>query len=277
MQNISTKGSICLIREPNSENFLSSFPLCFALIKRRTNGVYAVLAMHFAEDLPNLGWTDVIEFVPEIRTDGISRIFEIAKCGCTVFFDSARAIAMKIGLHKLCWLLKTLEDAGVFVVISADDEKICSQLYSISETCIEIIDESKPVCTDKNTFIVNVSRRRKGVIEQKMEIASVGEDYAMNSRPYEKQTITTIEGLEKHAAATHFESLPFDVGLKLNEKEREAKNSVQLPYTTMQKENGLLELNMSIRKKVRAGGQIVYTPEKEDDFDEDDPDEDLTI
>ena len=40
---------------------------------------------------------------------------------------------------------------------------------------------------------------------------------------------------------------------------------------------GLVGLNISSGKKVRAGGQIIYTPEEEDDFDDSDPDDDLTI
>jgi hypothetical protein len=39
----------------------------------------------------------------------------------------------------------------------------------------------------------------------------------------------------------------------------------------------LVGLNIASGKKVRAGGQIIYTPEKEDDFDESDPDDDLMI
>lgn len=31
------------------------------------------------------------------------------------------------------------------------------------------------------------------------------------------------------------------------------------------------------KKKVRAGGRIIYTPDEADDFDESDPDDDLEI
>lgn len=30
-------------------------------------------------------------------------------------------------------------------------------------------------------------------------------------------------------------------------------------------------------RKVRVGGQIIYTPDKEDDFDDSDPDDDLNL
>jgi hypothetical protein len=36
-------------------------------------------------------------------------------------------------------------------------------------------------------------------------------------------------------------------------------------------------LNITAGKKVRAGGQIIYSPDEADDLDDSDPDEDLMI
>lgn len=49
--------------------------------------------------------------------------------------------------------------------------------------------------------------------------------------------------------------------LSLTDEQRRAKNELLLPHTRVQGE----------------GGQILYTPDREDDWDEDDPDDDLDI
>ncbi|KAI6243069.1 Elongator complex protein 5 [Aphelenchoides fujianensis] len=83
----------------------------------------------------------------------------------------------------------------------------------------------------------------------------------------------------------------FDMGLNLSAEERRAKRATQLPYTQAQNEEGecslllnrtclsagLVALNIAAGRKVRAGGQIIYTPDRDDDLDDSDPDEDLMI
>lgn len=99
----------------------------------------------------------------------------------------------------------------------------------------------------------------------------------------------------------------FDIGLKLKDSERlgsifflrwliinfrAAKQSLQLPYTRMQNEQGLfcfyflycsfmalgmVDIRMSSNKKVRVGGQVIYTPDDGDDLDDSDPDDDLNL
>ncbi len=69
----------------------------------------------------------------------------------------------------------------------------------------------------------------------------------------------------------------FDMGLTLSASERLAKNSIKLPYTAAQSEEGLVGMNASGSKKMKAGGQIIYLPDDADDFDDSDPDDDLMI
>uniref|UniRef100_A0A1I7ZT46 Elongator complex protein 5 n=1 Tax=Steinernema glaseri TaxID=37863 RepID=A0A1I7ZT46_9BILA len=72
-------------------------------------------------------------------------------------------------------------------------------------------------------------------------------------------------------------SVSFNMGLKLKASEMAAKQKVHLPYMEAQKEEGLVGLNISQGKKIRVGGQIIYTPDEEDDLDDSDPDDDLMI
>lgn len=69
----------------------------------------------------------------------------------------------------------------------------------------------------------------------------------------------------------------FDMGLQLREDEREAKQATRLPFVHAQQQKGLVGLNMHSGKRVRAGGQIIYTPDAADDLDDSDPDDDLMI
>ncbi|WKX97539.1 hypothetical protein Q1695_013308 [Nippostrongylus brasiliensis] len=63
---------------------------------------------------------------------------------------------------------------------------------------------------------------------------------------------------------------------ELSAKELNAKSSLVLPFTSVAKQAELNTLRLADRK-VRVGGQIIYTPDKEDDLDDSDPDDDLNL
>uniref|UniRef100_A0A0K0CXT2 Elongator complex protein 5 n=1 Tax=Angiostrongylus cantonensis TaxID=6313 RepID=A0A0K0CXT2_ANGCA len=67
-----------------------------------------------------------------------------------------------------------------------------------------------------------------------------------------------------------------DKELKSSEKEFATNLQLGLPFTSSNKQADLINLRMADRK-VRVGGQIIYTPDKEDDFDDSDPDDDLNL
>lgn len=83
----------------------------------------------------------------------------------------------------------------------------------------------------------------------------------------------------------------FDMGLNLSEEERRAKTETRLPYTHAQNEQGrsgfrvyfislnlgLVSLNITSGRKIRAAGQIIYTPDANDDLEDSDPDDDLMV
>ncbi|XGW08725.1 hypothetical protein V3C99_011217 [Haemonchus contortus] len=67
-----------------------------------------------------------------------------------------------------------------------------------------------------------------------------------------------------------------DMEPELSEKELAARSQLNLPFTSQFKQSHLNKLRLADRK-VRVGGQIIYTPDKEDDLDDSDPDEDLNL
>ncbi|CAG8634295.1 14714_t:CDS:2 [Racocetra fulgida] len=56
--------------------------------------------------------------------------------------------------------------------------------------------------------------------------------------------------------------------LSLTEEQKKAKNDIILPY---------IKINMKKKKNDSSGGIIFYEPDANDDFDEEDPDDDLSI
>jgi hypothetical protein len=62
----------------------------------------------------------------------------------------------------------------------------------------------------------------------------------------------------------------------LQDSEKEAKARVPLPYTEAQQKNAGPSID-STQTRIRVGGQIVYEADAGDDFDDEDPDEDLSI
>lgn len=76
---------------------------------------------------------------------------------------------------------------------------------------------------------------------------SIAEDYSLEVAPYVERN-QALELVEQALASKrdfgagdkfNLDQLPFDIGLNLNEKERQAKANVQLPYMAAQTEKGV--------------------------------------
>ncbi len=65
------------------------------------------------------------------------------------------------------------------------------------------------------------------------------------------------------------ENLSFN--LKLTDSEKQARSQVKLPYM-LDQEQKAVHLDRTV-----GSGKIIYEPDDADDFDEEDPDEDLDI
>lgn len=165
------------------------------------------------------------------------------------------------------WLLQVLIDSDCLVLMPISSTNQSMQHFvALAETVIKI------GINGEDTLYARQLVRKKGIFEEKMIGFSLSTDFTL-------KTFNNFTHKAKILAAkpiVDFEDLPFNVGLNLSEREKKAKQNLRLPYTGMQNQKGLVDLNI-LDKKVRAGGQILYIPEKEDDLDEDDPDDDLFI
>ncbi|XP_033107715.1 elongator complex protein 5-like [Anneissia japonica] len=109
-----------------------------------------------------------------------------------------------------------------------------------------------------------VHKRKTGKVFKKKEGYSVDGDYRLITFP-EEQRLTTIP-METPKQGDPTANLTFN--LTLRDSERQARSEVVLPYTLSAKRKA---------DELNPGGKIYYEPDDADDFDDEDPDDDLDI
>ncbi|KIH59118.1 hypothetical protein ANCDUO_10668, partial [Ancylostoma duodenale] len=129
--------------------------------------------------------------------------------------------------------------------------------------------------------------KRNGKCTNSSETFTIGKDLRILSTKYvqsepshvDPQTTNTEESfdmeLKLRVSFTAVQVFRY-VTITFKEKELIAKKQLGLPFTSVTKQSELVTLRMADRK-VRVGGQIIYTPDKEDDLDDSDPDDDLNL
>ncbi|XP_071946124.1 elongator complex protein 5-like isoform X2 [Antedon mediterranea] len=109
-----------------------------------------------------------------------------------------------------------------------------------------------------------VHKRRTGKVFKKKEGYSVDRDYRLITFPEEtKQSVIKMEPPDQGDPTAN---LTFN--LTLRESEKQARSEVVLPYTLSAKRKA---------NELNPGGRIYYEPDEADDFDDEDPDDDLDI
>ncbi|CAJ0958642.1 unnamed protein product, partial [Mesorhabditis belari] len=177
---------------------------------------------------------------------------------------------LKYGLDlTLRNLSKFKESICICLLVLPDVEKIMewNRVASVADATIELRRE------DTN-LIANITRwERNGKVNKREEIISVqSEPFRLEFRKYQASLLETVESAPEPSLSTSF-----DIGLNLKRSERAAKESLELPFTKMQNEQGLVDIRMGSGRKVRAGGRVIYTPDQDDDLDDSDPDDDLNL
>ncbi|PIO74439.1 hypothetical protein TELCIR_03546 [Teladorsagia circumcincta] len=170
--------------------------------------------------------------------------------------------------------LRTLAPDG-FVLLRAKFPvlAVCSE-SSIND------EEFSRLCAAANSIIRlqrregrNVSElltfKKNGKRTKVIETFTLNDDMKIASEKFVPLDVTSV-------AATADPSIAMDLEPELSEKELAAKSRLNLPFTSLSKQSELNSLRLADRK-VRVGGQIIYTPDKEDDLDDSDPDEDLNL
>ncbi|CAI4226546.1 unnamed protein product [Auanema sp. JU1783] len=169
------------------------------------------------------------------------------------------------GVDSVAMLMNDLKD--YFMVVAAFCHYQTVSLNQWNRLC-SIADSFLDVYKEGSLFLSNItSIKKNGKLQALQESFTVSPDLQLNCKKYEcKEESSDNLSLET----------PFDVGLTLKDSEKSAKDALQLPYLSTQTQEGLVNLRLS-DKKVRVGGQIIYTPDDGDDLDDSDPDDDLNL
>ncbi|CAJ0577895.1 unnamed protein product, partial [Mesorhabditis spiculigera] len=146
------------------------------------------------------------------------------------------------------------------------------RVAAVADATVEV---RAPMPGGSERAIVRLTRwERNGKIHSTEEEMTIERDpLKLTFRRVAKERAIPVEEPEPQQTLT----TSFDIGLSLKESERAAKDALQLPYTKMQSEQGLVDIRMSSGRKVKVGGQIIYTPDDGDDLDDSDPDDDLNL
>lgn len=200
-----------------------------------------------------------------------------------LFIDSINILVKKFGISKTNTLLyKILQNKIYLAIVSTVNESIISihDLNLLSSYPSIILQLEANLDNLKKGFCRSIKKKKDGLLSEKLEDFEI---ISFSILAFAVTNVRTVTELIKNAATKKettkepYNSLPFDIGLSLSETELAAKANVKLPYINVQNEKGLVGINISSGKQIRAGGQIVYTPDKDDDLDDSDPDDDLMI
>ncbi|KAI4900169.1 hypothetical protein NFI96_023895 [Prochilodus magdalenae] len=112
-----------------------------------------------------------------------------------------------------------------------------------------------------------VHRKKSGKVMREEEFFSVTEDLTLSIVKGPSQS-GHVE-MQPDTKADPASNLTFN--LRLSEVEREAKEKVALPFVFSQ------EKKSALLKQSQGSGRIIYEPDASDDFDEEDPDDDLDV
>ncbi|XP_048729287.1 elongator complex protein 5-like [Ostrea edulis] len=122
--------------------------------------------------------------------------------------------------------------------------------------------------TPDSVFCCNTLHKKiSGKVIRIKESFNITEDFRVTDVTEVKQPTRTVTDVQNQLDPAA--NLPFN--LSLSEKEKEARNQLVLPYTYNK------ERQESVLAKSVGEGKIFYQPDEADDFDEEDPDDDLDI
>ncbi|XP_062607884.1 elongator complex protein 5-like [Saccostrea cucullata] len=125
-----------------------------------------------------------------------------------------------------------------------------------------------PAITSYSMFCCNtLHKKASGKVIKIKESFNITEDFRVTGVAEVKQLTQSVPQDQNQTDPAA--NLPFN--LSLSEKEKEARSQVILPYTINK------ERQESVLAKSVGEGKIFYQPDEADDFDEEDPDDDLDI
>ncbi|KAH7700869.1 hypothetical protein AAVH_06710 [Aphelenchoides avenae] len=267
MQNVPFK-EFALIRESSDA---IGRPLWLALMQKALNTgfrVNVVLLTELERDLRRtLSGRDngltVIQHLRSSTIDEVRTVFDNVASSSSdektvVFFDNLNVLIDRFGIPGATQIVYTASrKCALFAKVQGDtlSQVDWRKLAYVASATLEL-----KTYEDRTQLCTTTVLKKDGSRSEKTEKYVVSPSFSIESSAFRvdplqealKETLGNAEAKEPGLP-----SVPFDMGLNLKESERRAKANVRLPYLKAQ---SLVGLNISSGKKVRAGGQILYTP-----------------
>lgn len=234
----------------------------------------AVARLHFHDAYTDpLGWTDHSAFtVNQFCLEEITHLLKQTgnSRSTTLVIDSLSWILRHLSPPAVCKTLHQLRKGGavraVLGLLHADMHQR-GTVGSVCHMASSVIQVAPGIKGDE--ALAKITKRSKsGKVIQEEEFFSIREDLSVmvQSKPSQsglKQTDTEEQEVDPTANLTF--------NLRLSDTEREAKEKLALPFVfSKEKKSALLHSGP-------GSGRILYEPDANDDYDQEDPDDDLDV
>lgn len=220
-----------------------------------------------------LGWTDNPAFtVHQFRFEELTHLVKQTSQSkpATLVIDSLSWILRHLSAPAVCKTLQQLRKGGAVRAIIALLHADMHQRGTVGSVChlaTSVITVAPGMKGDE--AVAKITKRSKsGKVMQDEEIFSFKEDLTVtvqsrSSQLGPKQTDSEEQETDPTANLTF--------NLRLSDAEREAKEKVALPFVfSKEKKTALLHSGP-------GSGRILYEPDANDDYDQEDPDDDLDV
>ncbi|KAI6234158.1 Elongator complex protein 5 [Aphelenchoides fujianensis] len=268
MENLPLRGVTLVAEPPAGPN---ATPLLLATLKRLHAQQFAILAVATFADRRELErWFRRAELmnvrIVDVSTGELERLVELVEADGAeraekrvIFVSNADVLLRLLGVDRTARVLNRL--AANHPLITRVFDATCSaqdgrRLRSVCSNVLRLfVEDGAAVCE-------TTVEKKDGSFGRTLEEFTI-DAAKLTIRARAHQPAAVRQKAEDEAAARGSgedpqNALPrttFDMGLNLR----------------------LVALNIAAGRKVRAGGQIIYTPDRDDDLDDSDPDEDLMI
>uniref|UniRef100_A0A8C1F5J9 Elongator complex protein 5 n=1 Tax=Cyprinus carpio carpio TaxID=630221 RepID=A0A8C1F5J9_CYPCA len=234
----------------------------------------SVQRLHFHKGFPDpLGWTCRSSFTVErFTSQHITQLIKDTQHAqaSVLVVDSLSMVLRHHDPVVFCQTLQELRNGGVIKTIigllhsDLHQQGIVGIVCHLAGTVISVA----PADNERLSVAKTTRRTKSGKVMQEEEYFSVSEDAALSVQAKPRQP-GHVQRERDVSEADPTSNLTFN--LRLSEDERKAKEKVALPFVfSQQKKSALL-------RPTPGSGRIVYEPDANDDFDEEDPDDDLDV
>lgn len=208
-----------------------------------------------------------------------------------IIIDSIHHFLDYFGIQNFCFSLEKIRDVflstnnhfSIFSFLHRDlcDVTTLKSLEYVSSCVINLVSEDE-ICgigekpsklNPKNQNLCKIIHKKKGgKIKQSIESFYINKNSIVTSKPWQPEDrIKDVDlGDSPDSSPDDEEMVRSTFSLKLSKQERDARSKLVMPYT----KPAHLKVKMD-GDAPPSGGMIYYEPDDADDFDDEDPDDDL--